>query len=42
MEWSSLVGISQLEVLLRSVVKAIFEYLISFGLIETSVPIIRQ
>jgi len=39
MEWSSLVGISQLEVLLRSVVKAIFGYLISFGLIATTVPI---
>lgn len=39
MEWSSLVGISQLEVLLRSVVKAIFEYLISLGLIVATVPI---
>ena len=39
MEWSSSVGISQLEALLRSVVKAIFGYLISFGLIETTVPI---
>jgi len=39
MEWSSSVGISQLEVLLRSVVKAIFGYLISLGLIVATVPI---
>jgi hypothetical protein len=39
MEWSSLVGISQLEVLLRSVIKAIFGYLISLGLTEATVPI---
>ena len=39
MEWSSLVAISQLGVLLCSINKAIFGFLISFGLIVTIVLI---
>ena len=39
MEWSSLVSISQLGVLLCSINKAIFGFFISFGLIVTTVPI---